>query len=66
MKSLLTIGILLMVISGCSEHEKSVEKIQSFEFQNIPVDEKIKKALSADYLKSMGLDKSVLTYLSSY
>lgn len=55
-----------MVISGCFEPEKSVKKIQSFEFQNIPVDVKVKKALSADYLKSIGFEKSALSYLSSY
>jgi hypothetical protein len=66
MKSLLALGILLMVLSGCSESEKSAEEIQSFELQNIPVDRKIKKALSADYFKSIGLDKSALSYLLSY
>ncbi|NRA13553.1 MAG: L,D-transpeptidase family protein [Crocinitomicaceae bacterium] len=66
MKSLLTLCILLLVISACSEAEKSKEEIQSFELQNIPVDKKIKKALSADYLKSIGLDKSALSYLTSY
>jgi len=64
MKSLLALGILLMVLSGCSESEKSAEEIQSFELQNIPVDKKIKKArLSA--LQSL-LKQQQINYNKSF
>ena len=66
MKSLLTITTLLLILISCSEVDKSKEEIQSFEHQNIPVSEKIEKALSEEYLASIGLDKSALSFLSNY
>jgi len=66
MKSLLALSALLLILFSCSEPEKSKEEIQSFELQNISVEKKIKKALSKDYLKSIGVDESALIYLTSY
>ena len=66
MKSLLTLITLVFILIGCSEEEKSKVEIQAFELQNISNEKKIKKALSAEYLNSIGLNQSSLQYLSTY
>lgn len=66
MKSLLTLTALIFIVISCSDPEKSKDEIQSFENQNIPVDEKIKQALTSEYLATIELDESSLNYLKSY
>lgn len=66
MKSLLAFSLLVLVLFSCSETKEDTETIQSFEYQGISVDDKIKTALSTEYLASFGMVPSTLDYLKDY
>lgn len=47
-----------MVFVRCSDTQKSNDEIQSFEHQNIPIEDKLRKAISTEYLKSIGIPEN--------
>lgn len=65
MKQLLIGLFILLFLSACSESE-TAPKIPPFEDRDISLQEKMKMALSEDYLSSMGLPDSTLNYLNDY
>lgn len=58
--------LLILALIGCSEPEKSKEEIQSFEHQNIPIDQKLRKAVDSDYLSSIGIPETAHPFLKNY
>ena len=66
MKSLLAFSLLVLVLFSCSETKEETETIKSFEYQDISVDNKIKTALSTEYLASFVMVPSTLDYLKDY
>ncbi|MCR9173320.1 MAG: L,D-transpeptidase family protein [bacterium] len=66
MKKITAFLLLTLLLFACSESEKSKEEIQSFEHQNIPLSEKIKKATESDYLNSIGVPKTAHNFVRSY
>lgn len=58
--------LLLLIVSSCSDTEKSKEEIQSFEHQNIPINEKLQKAVQSEYLNSIGIPESAHQFLRDY
>lgn len=64
MRPLLVIFISL-VLFGCSE-EKEIPVIPPFEDRDISVSEKMKIAISEEYISQIGLPDSSLNYLKSY
>lgn len=65
MKRIINIGIFALILSACSESDSKPE-IPPFEDQNISLEEKMKLALSEEYIASIGLPDSTLRYLESY
>jgi len=66
MKKIASLLLLTTLLFACSEAEKSKDEIQSFEHQNIPMTEKIKKATQSDYLNSIGIPKLAHEFVRSY
>ncbi len=66
MKIIALLLLLVTVLFACSEAEKSKEEIQSFEHQNIPMADKLKKATQSDYLNSIGIPKVAHNFVRSY
>jgi hypothetical protein len=66
MKRFALLLLLTAVLFACSEQQKSKDEIQSFEHQNIPLTEKIKKATSKDYLNSIGIPEVAHDFVRSY
>jgi murein L,D-transpeptidase YcbB/YkuD len=66
MTRFITILLLVALLFACSNEQKSVKEIQSFEHQNIPLPEKLSKAVSLEYLESIGIPKEAHTFLNAY
>lgn len=66
MKKFASLLLLTTLLFACSEAEKSKEEIQSFEHQNIPMTDKLKKATESDYLNSIGVPKLAHKFVRSY
>lgn len=66
MKKIASLLLLATLLFSCSEAKKSKEEIQSFEHQNIPMTDKLKKATKSDYLKSIGVPKLAHKFVRSY
>lgn len=58
--------LLTALLFACSEQQKSKDEIQSFEHQNIPLTEKIKKATQSEYLNSIGVPEIAHNFVRSY
>lgn len=57
--------ILILTVFGCSE-EKKKAKVPPFEFKKISVQEKMKIAVSEDYLMEQGYSKLAIKFLQDY
>lgn len=66
MKKIASLLLLALLLFACSEAQKSKEEIQSFEHQNIPLSEKLKKATNSDYLNSIGIPQLAHQFVRSY
>ncbi|XOV68308.1 MAG: L,D-transpeptidase family protein [Fluviicola sp.] len=66
MKKIASLLLLAALLFACSDAKKSKEEIQSFEHQNIPMTEKLKKATESEYLNSIGVPKVAHNFLRSY
>ncbi len=66
MKRFTSLLLLATLLFACSEQQKSKEEIQSFEHQNIPLPEKIKKATQSDYLNSIGVPEKAHSFVRNY
>lgn len=66
MKKIASLLLLTTLLFACSEPEQSKEEIQSFEHQNIPLTDKLKKATKSDYLNSIGVPKIAHNFVRSY
>ncbi len=65
LKPLLHISLLSVLLLACSESDEPTIKL-SFENQDIPVSEKIKKALSLEYISQVGMNQEALKYLQDF
>jgi len=66
MKRFASLLLLTTLLFACSEQQKSKDEIQSFEHQNIPLREKIKKATHSEYLNSIGVPEVAHDFVRSY
>ncbi len=66
MKRITILLLLITLFYGCSESQPTQEEIQSFEHQNIPLSQKIKKGLDPAYLNSIGIPKQSHAFLKKY
>ena len=57
--------IVSLLLTACSTEEKE-EVVIPFEMQDIPVNEKVKIALSEEYFKQIGIPDSTLSYLEKF
>ena len=62
---LLHIAVISVILIGCSEDSEVVPEL-TFENQDIPVAEKMKKALTKDYVAQLGINDDDLKYLKSF
>lgn len=66
MKTFATFFLLSVLLFSCSDSEPPQEKIQSFEHQNIPLSEKLKKATEINYLNAIGIPKIAHNFVQDY
>jgi len=65
MKQLINGVLIVLFLTACSESKTELD-LPPFEDQNISIVEKMKLAISKDYIVSMGLPDSTLQYLEDY
>ncbi|MBL4862051.1 MAG: L,D-transpeptidase family protein [Crocinitomicaceae bacterium] len=66
MKSLLAILTLSLLLFNCSDTNDDTVETQPFEYQNISISEKLKLAITSDYIKGLGYDDETYAYLNEY
>ena len=66
MNRIASLILLTALLFACSDAEKSKEEIQSFEHQNIPISQKLKKATESEYLNSIGVPEFAHNFVRSY
>ena len=66
MKRLLLFTMLFGFVLSCSESPKNEANKVTFEYQDIPLSEKIKKATESDYLKNLGFTDDDVSLVSDY
>ena len=58
-KPLLHVALVSIILAGCSESSEVADKL-SFENQDIPIADKLKQAITKEYIASIGLEKSAV------
>lgn len=57
---------LIFTLLSCGDSPKEEAKKITFELQDIPLSEKIKKGLESDYLENLGFDEQAIEFLNNY
>jgi len=57
---------ILLLLFGCNEPSVEKAKELTFEYKDIPIDQKIKKAMDNKYLANLGLNDSEIEYVQDY
>lgn len=58
--------LISLLVAGCTSDSESKEALQSFERQNIPLDQKLKKAVDSEYLTSIGVPEQAHGFVKKY
>ncbi len=57
---------ILLLLFSCSEPSVEKAKELTFEYMDLPIDQKLKKAMDEDYLANLGLTEKEIDYVQEY